>query len=291
MYKKLWHLSKRSRRHEILTSKEVLTDHNSEPGTKSRSGGNWRDTFCSLEIDSPIKDERAFKAQLGIGEDVYLSSRMWKFLREQIETGGVMVTGGAIAALPVVATTFFPAGGILGIIGLGTATTPVGWVIGFAVVSGVIWKFGKGKIDSAFSGRIEVIPEWLNTPLDVLAVALFDLLAPLVLKVAAIDGEIHEKERKRINDYFVNSWGYDPRFIEFGISCVEDDFSNFRIMELSKTLKEFTKSNPDCNYEFMANKITGFLQELIETDGRIQESEELALSEVKRAFNRGISIL
>ena len=158
------------------------------------------------------------------------------------------------------------------------------------MVSGVIWKFGKSKIDSAFSGRIEVIPEWLNTPLEVLALGLFDLLAPLALRVAAVDGEIHEKERKRINEYFVKSWGYDPKFVELGIRCVEDDFSNFRITELSKTLKEFTKTNPDCNYKLLATKITDFLQELIEADGRVQESEELALQEVKRAFNRGIGI-
>ena len=267
----------------------MATDHNSEPGTKSRSGHNWRKEFYSLEIDSLINDERAFKVQLGIGDDVYLSSRMWKFLREQMETCGAMATGGAIAASPGVATIFFPAG-ILGLIGLGAAHTPVGWVIGAAVVSGVIWKFGKSKIDSAFSDRIEVIPEWLNTPLEVLALGLFDLLAPLALRVAAVDGEIHEKERKRINEYFVKSWGYDPTFVELGVRCVEDDFSNFRITELSKTLKEFAKTNPDCNYKLLATKITDFLHELIEADGRVQESEELALQEVKRAFNRGISI-
>ncbi len=274
-----------------MTSQELQTGHNSEPGTKPRSGENWKDGFGSLTIDSLIKDERAFKVQLGIGDDVYLSSRIWKLLREQIETGCVMVTGGTIAASPAVATTYFAGGGILGLIGLGTAATPIGWVIGAAVVSGVAWKFGKSKIDSAFSGRIEVIPEWLNTPIEVLALALFDLLAPLALRVAAIDGEVHEKERNRINEYFVKSWGYDPRFVELGISFVEDDFSRFRIMELSKTLKEFTQENPDCDYRTIADKITEFLQELIEADGRIQESEELALDEVKRAFNRRISIL
>ena len=270
-----------------MISQELQANHDSEPGTKPRSGENWKDRFLSLEIDSPVKNERDFKAQLGI-DDTYLSSRIWKLLSEQVETGCVMVTGGAIVASPPVAAVFFPAGGILGLIGLGTAATPVGWVIGIAVVSGVIWKFGKDKINLVLSGdhRIEKIPVWLNTPLDVLALALFDLLAPLALKVAAIDGEIHEKERNRINEYFVKSWGYDCRFVELGISCIEDDLSNFKIMELSKTLKKYTKKNPDCDHQKIADKITDFLQKLIEADDVIRESEELALNEIKRAFNR-----
>ena len=242
---------------------------------------NWKDRFASLSIDSIIVDERAFKVQLAIGEDAYLSSRLWT----NIGIGGAMATGGTMATSSVVASTFFSSGGILGLLGLGTAATPVGWILGAAAVSGLVWKYAKPKLDSKFSGPVDVVPVFINTPINTLAVALFELMAPLALKIAMADGEIHDEERSRIKEYFTKSWGYDPSFVELGISFVEEDMSEFEIKDLSRSLAELADDNRDCNYTSMTNKIAEFLQELIEAGGKIHEEEERALNEIRQIFN------
>ena len=253
--------------------------------SKPAHGDNWKDRFVSLSIDSIVVDERAFKVQLAIGEDAYLGSRLLKAFHELLDTGGAAAAGGGIAASTVVASTFFSTGGILGLLGLGTAATPVGWVLASAAVSGLVWSYGKRKLHSIFSGPVEVVPVFINTPIDVLAVALFEMMAPLTLKVAMADGEIHREERSRIKEYFTRSWGYEPSFVELGISFVEEDMSKFEINGFASSLAEFADANRDCNYTSMTNKIAEFLQELIEADGKIHEEEERALSEIRQIFN------
>ena len=70
------------------------------------------------------------RPQLEIGEDAYWFLRMRKVADRLLHGSLAGVADGATVATPVVAGTFFPAGGILGVIGLGTAVTPIGWVIG-----------------------------------------------------------------------------------------------------------------------------------------------------------------
>ena len=148
-----------------------------------------------------------------------------------------------------------------------------------------MWKYAKPKLDSKFSGPVDVVPVFINTPINTLAVALFELMAPLALKIAMADGEIHGEERSRIKEYFTKSWGYDPSFVELGISFVEEDMSEFEIKDLSRSLAELADDNRDCNYTSMTNKIAEFLQELIEADGKIHEEEERALNEIRQIFN------
>ena len=173
----------------------------------------WNDRFRSLSIESPIVDERAFKVQLAIGEDAYTSSRWFKAFADIADAGGVATVGGTVAASSAVAGTFFSAGGFLGLVGLGTAATPVGWVLAAAGISGVAWFYGKRKLRSLLGESVEVVPKFINRPVDVLALGLFDLMMPLALKIAKADGEIGDEERSRIKEYFTKSWGYDPSLV------------------------------------------------------------------------------
>ena len=99
----------------------------------------WHDRFARLGIDSPLSHPLYFKKELHIGEDVYKSLRVKKKLLKLLNTLGAAGGGATIASSSTVAATFFPAG-ILGALGLAAATTPIGWVIGTAVFSGVAWK-------------------------------------------------------------------------------------------------------------------------------------------------------
>lgn len=113
----------------------------------------------------------------------------------------------------------------------------------------------------------------------------FDLIAPLALKVASIDGDIDDSERDAISSYFVKQWGYDPAFVSVGLEFVEQKLPDFSVKGLALSLAEFKKQNKDCNYKSMSREIVDFLQDIIEADGRIDEREEMAIEKVQAVFD------
>lgn len=236
------------------------------------------------EIDAIITEPLKFKAKLAIGEDAYKSLRIKKAAWEIWDVAGVAGTGAWFAQLPCVAS-LLASKGVLVSLGLATATTPIGWVVLAGVLSGGAWLGITRYLKSLDGERVDVIPKFINTPLDVLALGLFDLIAPLALKVANVDDHIDPSERKAISSYFVKEWGYDQRFIEEGISFIESKLTDYKIKDLAQTLAEFQKQNPDCNYNSMSKEIVSFLKTVIESDGRIDEREEMAVEKVKMVFD------
>jgi hypothetical protein len=157
------------------------------------SDTNDKEWFHNVEsiIEQPLK----FKAKLAIGEDAYSSLRVKNKVVEFWDALGVATTAATIANSSAVASAFFAPSGLLAAIGIGTAVTPIGWVIAAGVVTGGAWVGITRYVKNITPSRVTVIPDFINTPMDVLALALFDLITPLVLKVAIVDGEIHSSER------------------------------------------------------------------------------------------------
>ena len=237
------------------------------------------------DIEEIVIEPLKFKAKLAIGENAYASLRMKNALYKVWDVGGAAGTAAVAAKSTVVASTFFAPTGFLATIGWGAAaTTPIGWIVTAGVVSGGAWMGITSYIKNLSDEQVTVIPNFINTPLDVLALALFDLIAPLSLKIAAIDGEIDPEERKTIGTYFVKEWGYDPEFIDRGLTFIETKLSDFSIKSLAKTLAEFQKQNPDCNFKSMAKEISYFLRNVIEADGIIDEREEMAIEKIEDIF-------
>ena len=189
-----------------------------------------------------------------------------------------------MAKSSVVASAFFAPTGFLAAIGLGTAVTPVGWVIAASVVTGGAWVGITRYLKKASASRVTVIPRFINTPLDVLALGLFDLLAPLALKVIAADGNIDDARRKLIHDYFVKEWGYDTGFVTEGIKYTESRMSEFSIESLARTLAEFTRENRDCNFNMMSLEILGFLSNSVAADGKLDQRQEVEIGKIKAVF-------
>jgi hypothetical protein len=131
---------------------------------------------------------------------------------------------------------------------------------------------------------VTVIPKFINTPLDVLALGLFDLLAPLALKVSAVDGNFDDVKRKLVHDYFVKQWGYDPCFVAEGIKYTESRINEFSIKRLAQTLAEFTRKNPDCNFKIMSLEILGFLSNIVAVDGKLDQRQEEEIGRIKAIF-------
>lgn len=231
-------------------------------------------------IDEPLK----FKAQLAIGEDAYLSLRAKNKLFEAWDTLGVASTAAAFAQSSVVASTFFAPTGILAAIGIGTASTPIGWVIAAGLVSSGAWSIVKRFISKHSNNLVQTIPKFINTPMDILALGLFNFFAPLALKVAIVDGEIDNSEITLIRSYFIKKWGYNKDFVKDGLTVIRNEINNYKIKEVAYDLAEFQKSNPDCNYKEISKEIIKFLTDVIEADGVIDEREEMAIESIERIF-------
>ena len=172
-------------------------------------------------------------------------------------------------------------------IGMGTAVTPVGWVIAAGIVTGGAWVGITRYLKKASANRVTVIPKFINTPLDVMALGLFDLLAPLALKVAVVDGQVDDTRRRHIHDYFVNEWGYDSKFVGEGVKYTESNLNSFSIKVLSKTLAKFASENPDCNFRVMSAEILDFLRNIIETNGKIDQLVEIEIKKIEAIFKSG----
>lgn len=236
------------------------------------------------DVEKVVRDEMRFKAKLAIGEDAYAELRNANAVRKYWDLFGAVGGGAAVAKSSLIATTFFAPHGALALVGLGTAVTPVGWVIAAAVASGGAWYGVMHALGGATGSRVTVIPKCINTPLDIIGTKLFDLMMPLSLKIANADGEISGQERQCIQDYFVNQWGYDTTFVAAGMALIAPRLDQFKIAGVADELVAYKKSNPDCNYAVMSRELVAFLREVMESDGVVDEREELVLKRVEGIF-------
>jgi hypothetical protein len=237
------------------------------------------------DIETIVSEPLNFKAKLAIGEEAYTSLKVKNTVIQVWDVAGVATTAAVVAKSSVVASTFFAPTGLLAAIGIGTAVTPIGWVIAAGVVTGGAWLGITRHLKKTSADKVTVVPKFINTPLDVLALGLFDLLAPLALKIVDVDGRIENNERQLIHYYFVKEWGYDPKFVDEGIRYIESNLSGLSIKQLAQTIADFTKENPDCNFKMMSQEILGFLRNVVEVEGRITPGDEKAIENIENIFN------
>jgi uncharacterized tellurite resistance protein B-like protein len=237
-------------------------------------------------VEKVVADEVRFKIKLGIGSDAYTSMRYGKRLQELWDIGGVAATGAGVAASSTVAGTFFATGGWLSAIGLGAAAaTPVAWILTAGAASGAAY-FGVTRLFRGYGAdRVDTIPKFINTPIDILGTTLFDLIAPLSVKIARIDNVYDTRERSVILSYFVSQWGFDTAYVEAALTTIEENTTDETLQDLVSTLADFTKQNPDCNYAHMCAGLIAFLTEIAEADHRLDEREEMAIERVASVLN------
>ena len=241
------------------------------------------------DVKRVIKHPLLFKNKLGIGAAAYRSLQQKETGEAILRVLNIATAGGAGAAI---ASLLAPAG-IL--VTLGLAASPVGWIIAAGVASSA-GVFGISQIlRGGREERLRVITTWTNTPLDVLAVALFNFFAPLGIKVATLDGSMTDPERRLITEYFVYEWGYSERFIQLALPKLESNVDTFPIVELVDDLIEYNKLSPDCDYDALSKELTGFLQEVTRADGELHDLEvifiqwlEISLAHGKPGFWNGL---
>ena len=247
--------------------------------------GGQEKTAWFQDIDTIISEPLNFKARLAIGEDAYTALKVKNAAIQVWDVAGVATTAAVVAKSSVVASTFFAPTGLLAAIGFGTAVTPIGWVIAAGVVTGGAWFGITRHLKKVSASRVTVVPKFINTPLDVLALGLFDLLAPLALKIAEVEGCVEASGRDHIHDYFVKQWGYDPRFTGEGLRYIESSLDKFSARELAQTLADFASQNRDCNFKVMAQEILDFLRDIAAVGGNLEQRDLAAIENIEAVFN------
>ena len=229
------------------------------------------------DVEQVVAEPLRFKAKLAIGENAYTSLRAVNKMRELWDVLGAAGTGAAIAKSSLVASTFFAPSGLLGMLGIGAAATPIGWVAFAAIASGGACYGMYRLLGQSKGSRVIEIPRYLNTPLDALGLALFDLLAPMAIRLAAVDGEVSAAERARLIQHLVDEWGLDPDFVTQALKLVEPDAVSGSLETMAQEAASFLHANPDCNHAEITKEYVEFLHELLKTDGAITLEEQSAL--------------
>ena len=247
------------------------------------------DALESVEcvISEPIK----FKLKLGIGDDAFTSLKLKKTLETMwgVKTGAAF--GASAASSSAVAGTLFAgSGGFLSAIGFGAAAaTPVGWVMGAAVVSGGAFYGVMSLFDRYTYSRVSSVPKFINSPIDLLGANLFDMMASLALKVSDFGDGIDQAERIAIKDYCFEEWGFSQEYLDAALPIVETTIKDVNLKDLAKKIAEYQLDNPDCNPTAMRKDLKLFLEEIACADGQIDEREEIALEIVDQTFDQVLS--
>ncbi|MDV7141751.1 TerB family tellurite resistance protein [Tropicimonas sp. TH_r6] len=240
-------------------------------------------------VQSVLANEERFKIRLKIGRDAFTSLKTGERLGHLFHLGTAAGAGAGAAASGTVATTFF--GSIWTSVGLATAATPVGWIVGAAVASGG-FVYGVSRLFQSYSNsRVDEIPKFLNSALDIMAASTLDLLGSLAMKVASIDGHVDQTERNSMQEYFVDEWGYDPTYVEQALNVLEQNIEKTRLSEMTASLAEFAKSNPDCDFGTMQAGLRELLVEIAEADGHLDEREEMAIERIEASLCEQNSLL
>ena len=215
-------------------------------------------------VTQVVAEPLRFKAKLAIGENAYASLRMINRTREVWDVLGAAGAGAAIVKS--------------GVLGIGAATTPIGWVALAALASGGACYGLYRWLGDTKGSRVIEIPKFLNTPLDTLGLALFDLIAPLALRLAAVDGAIEPAERQALVQHLVDDWGLDEGFVNQAIAQIEPGVMQGSVEEMATELSAFLHANPDCNHKAIATDLGEFLRRLLQAGGPLTEAEEAALA-------------
>ena len=244
--------------------------------------------FDSQSDDKIVQDALKFKAKLGIGERAFASLRLHANLGKfsDFYLGGS--AGAAIASSSIVAKLFVGGGAWGWLTGLFVApTTPLHWVImagllGGGGYMGVMRLFKKHKQQNTI-----VIPKFINSPLDVVAIELLGRMVPLAIHVANADGNIDERELEYIRTYFCDEWGFGVYTVDRYMTEARETLSVADPYNEISELGSFCKKSRDCDVDAIVEELNRFLTEISLADGEVSASETEAISKLMTRLNGG----
>jgi len=237
---------------------------------------NDLDDFFANGDEVIVSEPLKFKAKLGIGDRAYALLRAREQMSTFSEAIGIGATASGFAASSTVAGTFFASSGFmastLSAIGLGaTAATPVGWVIAAGIISGGAYMGVSHLFEKSKDNGLIIVPKYINTPLDVIAVALIELMLPVSLKIANADGKIQSSELNIIQIYFSGEWGYSSGFLNRLIGEYRNQTDAASYSKLAESLGTYCSESTDCEKQSIMTDFIKHLREIIEANGEIDQ--------------------
>ena len=245
------------------------------------------DEFFADSDEVIVQEPLKFKAQLGIGEKAYGLLRAREKMGTFSQAIGIGAGASTIAGSSVVASTFFASSGFmasaLSTIGLGaTAVTPVGWVIAAGVLSGGAYVGVTRLLERSKDNGLIIVPKYINTPLDVIAVALIELMLPVSLKIANAGGGIQQSELTAIRNFFSDEWGYSPGFVDRLIEEYQDQIDAVSYSNLAESLGNYCAESKDCDREAIMAGFLAHLRTVVEADGIVDDEEKAQLDQLTK---------
>lgn len=236
------------------------------------------------DIDAILSNPLSFKVKLAIGEDTYKSLRYSKHVAEFWDVYGFGATAVSVTSSPFVASIIGTQTGLLSVIGIGTFVTPLPYVIvGSASLTGC-YVYLRRLCRRHIKNRVDVIPKFINTPLDIIALSLFHLIAPLIMKLAQSDGEISDEENDLIVDYLCKEWGYSDSFVKSRLPRIHAKVGKRKTKRLLTPFDRYIKANPDCNQHKIIEDILKIMVEVAKVDGILTEEEKRFIASVENHF-------
>ena len=109
---------------------------------------------------------------------------------------------------------------------------------------------------------------------------------PVAIRLALADGNVDNRERRKIKDYFVNEWRYSESFAERKIGEFQNEPALSSLNELFSALEEFKNHDKDCNFDQIFRELLNFLDELANSDGEFHHGEKATIGEVNTLLGR-----
>lgn len=245
------------------------------------------DFFSDVGEESVVQDPFRFKAKLKIGADAFAVLSKAENLQDSIN-----VLTGSAAGAALVGSAWFSGLGTLGTLGLslGMVTTPVGWIAAAGLGGGAVVFGIKKLLKKAKKEAVDEVPKYINTPLDILAANLVNLMLPPMIYVSGVDGEHHDQERETIINYFVEEWGLSHPYIQDKYNELVLSGGHFDLKAWSESIGQLSESK-DIAYEELCEELITALEAVRDADGVLHDAEQAAIEAVKASLTREATFL
>ena len=239
------------------------------------------DDFFSEEITSVVENSDKFRRKLNIGADAF------KYLSNAENLGSfttALTTGVGVALITQMG--WMASIGMLGKLGLfiGLVSTPAGWIAaagaGGAATAFIIQRLFRSLKKEA----ITEVPNFINSPLDILGSSICDLTCPILLKIAYADGQITNQEHEKIKGYLIDEWGINSDYVDGLLKINEDHLCDFEWDGLKTMLKDIEKTG-DLKYSTMASEIITTAEEVMACDNEIHPDELLEMDRLRKSLH------
>ena len=234
--------------------------------------------FFNEEPEQIIADSKQFRMKLGIGIDAYKTlSKVCDIA--PLFSGGAIGTSAGLLGLQ-------GSSGALAFIGLGS--TPIGWVALAGVVGVSAFYGGSQLLKKTKQGAVQEIPKYINSPIDVISSSILFFIAPIIFKLAKLDGQVSEEEKTYVQQYFVNEWGFDEAYINSQVSLLISAADNINFNDISDKINELVATG-DVDKEQLINNVVELAEKLCLIDQADHEATHNELAALKKALMYGQS--